>query len=168
MLVRRWIQTPSVAKVRSAVQLEGEVVLGASPPARRPYLEWEDAPLFGAPFRVGTLSLSKEGGGPVGLKTAVRAKPVRPLVVSASADDAARRPPTAERPFDSLLESVAVDVDVDGNRPEDIEGEDDECLDEEEKQPPLDLLDKTAAAYRNGRGHRWRIVMSSSSFRQPS
>ena len=35
VLVRRRIQTPSVAKVRSAVQLEGEVVLGASPPARR-------------------------------------------------------------------------------------------------------------------------------------
>ena len=36
VLVRRRIQTPSVAKVRSAVQLEEEVVLGASPPARRP------------------------------------------------------------------------------------------------------------------------------------
>jgi hypothetical protein len=35
VLVRRRIQTPSVAKVRSAVQREGEVVLGASPPARR-------------------------------------------------------------------------------------------------------------------------------------
>ena len=35
MLVRRRIQTPSVAKVRSAVQREGEVVLGASPPTRR-------------------------------------------------------------------------------------------------------------------------------------
>ena len=34
MLVRRRIQTPSGAKVRSAVQPEGEVVLGASPPAR--------------------------------------------------------------------------------------------------------------------------------------
>src|SRR6187431_421558 len=35
VLVRRRIQTPSAAKVRSAVQREGEVVLGASPPARR-------------------------------------------------------------------------------------------------------------------------------------
>ena len=42
MLVRRRIQTPSVAKVRSAVQREEEVVLGASPPARRPF--------FGAPY----------------------------------------------------------------------------------------------------------------------
>src|SRR3954453_19986352 len=33
-LVRGWIQTPSVAKVRSATIAEGEVVLGASPPAR--------------------------------------------------------------------------------------------------------------------------------------
>src|SRR5437764_15395317 len=33
-LVRLWIQTPSVAKVRSATIAEGEVVLGASPPAR--------------------------------------------------------------------------------------------------------------------------------------
>ena len=35
MLVRRRIQTPSVATVLSVVQPEGEVVLGASPPARR-------------------------------------------------------------------------------------------------------------------------------------
>ena len=35
MLVPRRIQTPSGATVRSVVQLEGEVVLGASPPARR-------------------------------------------------------------------------------------------------------------------------------------
>ena len=34
MLVRRRIQTPSDAKVLSVVQPEGEVVLGASPPAR--------------------------------------------------------------------------------------------------------------------------------------
>src|SRR6266508_2769874 len=34
-LVRRRIQTPSDAKVLSVVQPEGEVVLGASPPARR-------------------------------------------------------------------------------------------------------------------------------------
>src|SRR6266508_5633917 len=34
-LVRRRIQTPSGAKVLSVVQPEGEVVLGASPPARR-------------------------------------------------------------------------------------------------------------------------------------
>ncbi len=33
-LVRRWIQTPSAGQVLSAVQPEGEVVLGASPPAR--------------------------------------------------------------------------------------------------------------------------------------
>jgi hypothetical protein len=43
VLVRRRIQTPSVAKVRSAVQLEGEVVLGASPPARR-FLARESGP----------------------------------------------------------------------------------------------------------------------------
>ena len=36
MLVRRRIQTPSDAKVLSVVQPEGEVVLGASPPARLP------------------------------------------------------------------------------------------------------------------------------------
>jgi hypothetical protein len=36
-LVRRRIQTPFGATVRSAVQLEGEVVLGASPPARRSF-----------------------------------------------------------------------------------------------------------------------------------
>ena len=34
-LVRRWIQTPSAGTVLSAVQPEGKVVLGASPPARR-------------------------------------------------------------------------------------------------------------------------------------
>jgi hypothetical protein len=34
VLVRRRIQTPSVASVLSVVQPEGEVVLGASPPAR--------------------------------------------------------------------------------------------------------------------------------------
>src|SRR6266508_3099353 len=34
-LVRRRIQTPSDAKVLSVVQPEGDVVLGASPPARR-------------------------------------------------------------------------------------------------------------------------------------
>jgi len=34
VLVRRRIQTPSDAKVLSVVQPEGEVVLGASPPAR--------------------------------------------------------------------------------------------------------------------------------------
>ena len=34
-LVRRWIQTPSAGSVLSAVQPEGRVVLGASPPARR-------------------------------------------------------------------------------------------------------------------------------------
>src|SRR6266540_3803119 len=34
-LVRRRIQTPSDATVLSVVQPEGEVVLGASPPARR-------------------------------------------------------------------------------------------------------------------------------------
>src|SRR5205807_1136426 len=33
-LVRRWIQTPSAGSVLSVVQPEGEVVLGASPPAR--------------------------------------------------------------------------------------------------------------------------------------
>ena len=33
-LVRRWIQTPSAGSVLSAVQPEGRVVLGASPPAR--------------------------------------------------------------------------------------------------------------------------------------
>ncbi|HEY7148793.1 MAG TPA: hypothetical protein VH420_05040, partial [Gaiellaceae bacterium] len=46
VLVRRWIQTPSVAKVRSAVQREGEVVLGASPPARR-LLLWDEAAAHG-------------------------------------------------------------------------------------------------------------------------
>jgi hypothetical protein len=35
VLVRRRIQTPSDATVLSVVQPEGEVVLGASPPARR-------------------------------------------------------------------------------------------------------------------------------------
>ena len=35
MLVRRRIQTPSDAAVLSVVQPEEEVVLGASPPARR-------------------------------------------------------------------------------------------------------------------------------------
>ena len=35
MLARRRIQTPSDAKVLSMVQPEEEVVLGASPPARR-------------------------------------------------------------------------------------------------------------------------------------
>jgi hypothetical protein len=34
VLVRRRIQTPSDATVLSVVQPEGEVVLGASPPAR--------------------------------------------------------------------------------------------------------------------------------------
>ena len=33
-LIRRWIQTPSAGPVLSAVKPEGEVVLGASPPAR--------------------------------------------------------------------------------------------------------------------------------------
>jgi hypothetical protein len=41
VLVRRRIQTPSDAKVLSVVQPEGEVVLGASPPAR-PHLAAED------------------------------------------------------------------------------------------------------------------------------
>ena len=67
MLVRRWIQTPSAAKVRSAVQREGEVVLGASPPARR-----------------------AKRGGSVGLKTAARANRTASSVVAASGDDATR------------------------------------------------------------------------------
>src|ERR671931_585391 len=63
-LVRRWIQTPSVAKVRSATNTEGEVVLGASPPARLP---------------------PQAAGGPVGIKTRARAKPVRALRSAAQA-----------------------------------------------------------------------------------
>src|SRR5437773_11517539 len=50
-LVRRRIQTPSDATVLSVVQPEGEVVLGASPPARR---------------------LAQRGGGPVGPNTGAR------------------------------------------------------------------------------------------------
>ena len=91
MLVRRRIQTPSVAKVRSAVQREGEVVLGASPPARRPILVVQR--VF-VPRLVVRLRLEPAGGGPVGLKTAARAKPARPPVSSPRA--------ATTRPVESL------------------------------------------------------------------
>src|SRR6266545_5785204 len=68
-LVRRRIQTPSVATVLSVVQPEGEVVLGASPPARR---------------------FAKRSGGPVGRKTADRQGPAGLYVDIASDVDAAR------------------------------------------------------------------------------
>ena len=57
VLVRRRIQTPSDAKVLSVVQPEGEVVLGASPPARLP------RPKSGAACG-GTMTTS--GGAPIG------------------------------------------------------------------------------------------------------
>src|SRR6266542_3743360 len=68
-LVRRRIQTPSVATVLSVFQPEGEVVLGASPPARR---------------------FAKRSGGPVGRKTADRQGPAGLYVDIASDVDAAR------------------------------------------------------------------------------
>src|SRR5436189_6353594 len=80
-LGRRRIQTPSDATVLSVVQPEGEVVLGASPPARR---------------------LAQRGGGPVGPNTGARqsrapfywsaaqALPRRP---AAQMTEAARRKP---------------------------------------------------------------------------
>ena len=87
VLVRRRIQTPSAAKVRSAVQREGEVVLGASPPARRinSFLS-----LFAD--RDSTPPDTRWRLGPVGHKTAARAEPVRPLMSSPQdGDDATRR-----------------------------------------------------------------------------
>ena len=54
MLVRRRIQTPSDAKVLSVVQPEGEVVLGASPPARPTAAE--------DPLRPGGRSMTIFGG----------------------------------------------------------------------------------------------------------
>jgi len=57
-LVRRWIQTPSVAKVRSATMRRGR---SSSELPLRP-------------------ALAQEGkGGPVGTKTRARAKPARAL-----------------------------------------------------------------------------------------
>jgi hypothetical protein len=67
VLVRRRIQTPSDATVLSVVQPEGEVVLGASPPAR--HRRW----------RAGRV------------QTAGRQSPPASNVGSASAADAARR-----------------------------------------------------------------------------
>jgi hypothetical protein len=80
VLVRRRIQTPSVVKVRSAVQLEGEVVLGASPPARR-IISF----LYLSADAVSVPALLEGGWGRLELKTAARAKPVRPLMSSPQA-----------------------------------------------------------------------------------
>jgi len=57
VLVRRRIQTPSDAKVLSVVQPEGEVVLGASPPAR------QNRPKSGAAFG---RTMTTSGGSAIG------------------------------------------------------------------------------------------------------
>src|SRR4029079_13163036 len=74
-LVRRWIQTPSVAKVRSATMRRG-----------RSSSELPLRPAFSVHGK----------GGPVGMKTRARAKPARALGGSAS-DASAARPVIAWR-----------------------------------------------------------------------
>src|SRR5436190_10764212 len=87
VLVRRWIQTPSVAKVRSAVQREGEVVLGASPPARRLY-RVATTRLVAPWFRPTTPSCG-QAAGRSGIRRPHGKARTASSVVAASGDDAA-------------------------------------------------------------------------------